>query len=66
MAVVAAFANCGQICTAGSRLFLQRPIVEQVMEHILRKMAALRLGDSPIPPRTLARLLLSRSRRSIR
>ena len=43
--VVAAFANSGQICTAGSRSFVQRPVVEPVLERIRRKTASLRLGD---------------------
>ena len=56
MAVIAAFANCGQICTAGSRLFLQRPIAGQVMERIRRRTAALRLGDGADPATDLGPL----------
>jgi acyl-CoA reductase-like NAD-dependent aldehyde dehydrogenase len=41
----------GQICTAGSRLLVQRPIFDDFVERFTRRAAALRLGD-PLDPRT--------------
>ena len=44
-AAMAVFANAGQICTAGTRLFVERPIYEQVVEGVARIGAALKVGD---------------------
>lgn len=44
-ALFAIFFNQGQICTAGSRLFVQESIYERFMEKLLGKMSALRVGD---------------------
>lgn len=44
-ALFAIFFNQGQICTGGSRLFVQDSIYDQFMEKLLGKMSSLRLGD---------------------
>jgi aldehyde dehydrogenase (NAD+) len=44
-AAMAVFANAGQICTAGTRLYIQRPIYEQVVQEVARIGAALKVGD---------------------
>jgi acyl-CoA reductase-like NAD-dependent aldehyde dehydrogenase len=38
------FGNAGQSCNAGSRLFVQRSIYDQVVEAVTRKANALRVG----------------------
>ncbi len=37
--------NQGQVCCAGSRLFVQEPIVEEVTHKLRLRLAALRVGD---------------------
>ncbi len=47
-AVVAAFANCGQICTAGSRLFVHRSVLDQVVARVGGGASRLRIGDGAL------------------
>ena len=49
IAAMAAFANSGQICIAGSRLFVERPIYEELLERIAAIAGALRIGDGADP-----------------
>lgn len=44
-ACAAAFANSGQICTAGSRLFVQRSILDEALDRLTQAVGALRLGN---------------------
>lgn len=43
--------NQGQVCCAGSRLFIQRPIYEKVLEKLQAAFCAVRVGD-PLDPET--------------
>ncbi len=43
------YANSGQICAAGSRLFVERPIYEEVVERISAFAASLKVGPSLDP-----------------
>ncbi|WP_030385707.1 aldehyde dehydrogenase [Streptomyces sp. NRRL S-241] len=49
VAADAAFSNSGQICLAGSRVFVQRPVYEQVVGALAKTAAGLRLGDPRDP-----------------
>lgn len=44
-AVRAGFSNNGQICLCGSRLYVQRPIYEKFRDALVRRVAALKVGD---------------------
>ena len=48
-AAMAVFANSGQNCLAGSRLFVQRPIYAEFMERLAAFAKALRVGDPLLP-----------------
>ena len=37
--------NQGHVCCAGSRLFVQEPVVEQVLDKLKARLAMLRVGD---------------------
>ena len=50
-AVEAIFRNAGQICLAGSRLFVQESIAEEFMERFVAAAQALTIGD-PFDPAT--------------
>jgi len=41
----AAFANQGQICLCGSRIYVQRPIYEKFRDALAEKAKALKIGD---------------------
>ncbi len=40
----ALFGNNGQSCTAGSRLYIERPVFDEVVEGIAEEMAKIRIG----------------------
>ena len=44
-ALRAAFRNQGQICLAGSRLFVERSIYDQVVEQMVAMVKAIKVGD---------------------
>jgi aldehyde dehydrogenase (NAD+) len=50
-AAMAVFSNSGQICIAGSRLFVQRSIYDEFIERVSQFAAALTIGD-PLDPKT--------------
>lgn len=47
----AIFTNSGQVCLAGSRLFVQRPVHDEFVARFVESAEALRLGD-PMDERT--------------
>lgn len=50
-AAMAVFANSGQICSAGTRLFVQSGIREEFMEQLAQFTQTIRVGD-PLDPET--------------
>jgi aldehyde dehydrogenase (NAD+) len=50
-AAMAVFQNSGQICSAGTRLFVQRPIYEEFVQRVAAFAKTLRVGD-PLDPDT--------------
>ncbi len=50
-AAQAVFQNSGQICSAGTRLFVEDAIHDEFVERVLAETAALRMGD-PLDPET--------------
>ncbi|MDB5827663.1 MAG: aldehyde dehydrogenase family protein, partial [Variovorax sp.] len=50
-AAMAVFANSGQICSAGTRLFVERPIHDEFVERLGKFARALRVGN-PLDPQT--------------
>ena len=51
--LVNAFSNNGQICIAGSRVLVQRPVAEAFTERFVERARRLRVGD-PLDPATEA------------
>ena len=54
--------NCGQVCIALSRLFVQRPVYEKLTEMIVSRMAALRIGPATDPASQVGPLLDEKAR----
>lgn len=50
-AISAIFYNCGEVCTAGSRLFVEQSVHEKVVEQIVSRAKKLTPGD-PLDPKT--------------
>ena len=44
-ALLSAFMNNGQMCLAGSRIFVQRPIADHFISAFVQRVKALRIGD---------------------
>ena len=49
--VRSAFANQGEICLCGSRIFIERPLYERFRDDFVARVKALRVGD-PLDPGT--------------
>jgi aminomuconate-semialdehyde/2-hydroxymuconate-6-semialdehyde dehydrogenase len=49
--IKAIFSNAGQVCLAGSRLYVQRPIYEDFLDRFVARAETLRIGD-PLDPGT--------------
>jgi aminomuconate-semialdehyde/2-hydroxymuconate-6-semialdehyde dehydrogenase len=58
-AVRAAFRNQGQICLAGSRLFVHQKVYDQVVERLVQRVKTIKVGD-PLDPATQMGALVSR------
>lgn len=50
-AAMAVFQNSGQICSAGTRLFVQRPVYEEFVQRVAAYAQTLKVGD-PLDPTT--------------
>ncbi len=49
--IAAIFSNSGQVCLAGSRLLVQRPVLEEFLSRFVEAAQALRIGN-PLDPDT--------------
>jgi betaine-aldehyde dehydrogenase len=50
-AVIAAFSNNGQVCVSGSRLLLQKEVHAAMLEKVVERVSAMKLGD-PVDEKT--------------
>ncbi len=53
------FSNMGEVCTAGSRLFLEAPIHDEFLEKLKARAQKIALGD-PLDPKTTMGPLISK------
>jgi aldehyde dehydrogenase (NAD+) len=60
IAAMSVFANSGQICIAGSRLFVERPIHDEFVERVCAFAAKLRIGDGADPQTEIGPLISAR------
>jgi len=65
VAAMAAFANSGQICIAGSRLFVERPIYEEMLERLSAFARTLRIGDGADPQTEIGPLVSEKQLRRV-
>ena len=61
-AAIAVFANSGQICSAGTRLFVERSVCDEFVAEVAAFGAKLRLGDGRDPETDLGPLVSARQR----
>jgi aldehyde dehydrogenase (NAD+) len=60
VAAMSVFANSGQICIAGSRLFIERRTYEEFVERVSVHAAKLRIGDGADPETEIGPLISPR------
>ncbi len=61
-AAMAIFFYTGQICTAGSRLLVQRPVLDQVVALVVEEARKLNIGHGLAPDTTLGALVSNEQR----
>jgi aldehyde dehydrogenase (NAD+) len=59
-AAAAVFANSGQVCCAGTRLFVQRPVYEEFVARVVEHAGRLRVGDGMDPATDIGPLVSGR------
>lgn len=59
------FTNAGQVCSAHSRLLVQRGLKDELIDRLLRKAASLRPGDPLDPETTLGAIVNAKQHRRI-
>lgn len=64
-AAAAIFANQGQICTAGSRLYVQRAIFDEVVEGVAARAAKMTMGPGLAPETQMGPLVSERQCRTV-
>ena len=65
LAAMAAFANSGQICIAGSRLFVERSIYAEIVERLSALARTLRIGDGAEPETEIGPLVSEKQLRRV-
>jgi len=56
-AASAIFSNAGQVCVAGSRLYVEEPVYEEVIEGLARHAASLKVGPAHDPETEMGPLI---------
>jgi betaine-aldehyde dehydrogenase len=64
-AAAAAFSSSGQICTAGSRLLLERSIADEFLARLADRVDAMRVGDGLDPSTDIAPVVSRAQQRAI-
>jgi betaine-aldehyde dehydrogenase len=64
-AIAAAFSSTGQICTAGSRLVVERSVADEFIERLGERVERLRVGDGLDPDTDVAPVVSREQQRQI-
>jgi acyl-CoA reductase-like NAD-dependent aldehyde dehydrogenase len=65
IAATAIFSNQGQVCTAGSRLFLHEKLHDKVLEKVIEAAKRVKLGDQMDPGTTMGPLISARQKQRV-
>ena len=65
IATTAIFSNQGQICTAGSRLFLHEKIHDKLLDKVVEIAKRVKIGDQMDPTTTMGPLISARQRERV-
>jgi betaine-aldehyde dehydrogenase len=58
-ALLGNFYSAGEVCSNGTRVFVERPVLDRFVEKLVARTRALRIGD-PLDPQTQVGTLISR------
>jgi acyl-CoA reductase-like NAD-dependent aldehyde dehydrogenase len=62
IAAMSIFSNQGQVCTAGSRLFLHEKVHDKVLEKVIEAAKRVKLGDQMDPATTMGPLISAKQK----
>jgi acyl-CoA reductase-like NAD-dependent aldehyde dehydrogenase len=62
IAATSIFSNQGQVCTAGSRLFLHEKVHDKVLEKVIEAAKRVKLGDQMDPATTMGPLISAKQK----
>jgi acyl-CoA reductase-like NAD-dependent aldehyde dehydrogenase len=65
IAATSIFSNMGQVCTAGSRLFLHEKVHDKVLEKVVENAKRIRLGDQMDPNTTMGPLISAKQKERV-
>jgi acyl-CoA reductase-like NAD-dependent aldehyde dehydrogenase len=65
VAAMSIFSNMGQVCTAGSRLFLHEKVHDKVLEKVIENAKKIRLGDQMDPATTMGPLISAKQKERV-
>jgi acyl-CoA reductase-like NAD-dependent aldehyde dehydrogenase len=65
IAATAIFSNQGQVCTAGSRLFLHEKLHDKVLDKVIEAAKRVKLGDQMDPNTTMGPLISARQKQRV-
>jgi acyl-CoA reductase-like NAD-dependent aldehyde dehydrogenase len=65
IAATAIFSNQGQVCTAGSRLFLHEKIHDKVLDKVIEHAKRVKLGDQMDPATTMGPLISAKQKERV-
>lgn len=59
------FFNAGQVCSAGSRILVQKPVYDEVVERLIRRAKGIRMGDTLQPETVMGPLVSSQQMKTV-
>ena len=65
VAAMSIFSNMGQVCTAGSRLFLHEKVHDKVLEKVIENAKKIKLGDQMDPATTMGPLISAKQKERV-
>ncbi len=65
VAAMSIFSNMGQVCTAGSRLFLHEKVHDKVIEKVIENAKKVRIGDQMDPGTSMGPLISAKQKERV-
>lgn len=59
------FFNAGQVCSAGSRILVQKPVYDEVVDRLIQRAKGIRIGDTLLPETVMGPLVSSQQMKTV-